>query len=72
MQNEASFLLKVVQSVHAHFSVAYEYELPHIALIRACDMFETELHLARRGITHLTEEMEAFESLEVRPNKASR
>eukprot|EP00903_Cladosiphon_okamuranus_P016214 g14961.t1 len=25
----------------------------------------TELHLARRGITHLTDEMEAFESLEV-------
>ncbi|CAM9155514.1 unnamed protein product, partial [Ectocarpus fasciculatus] len=25
----------------------------------------TELHLAKRGITHLTDDMEAFESLEV-------
>lgn len=25
----------------------------------------SELHLARRGITHLTDDMEAFESLEV-------
>lgn len=25
-----------------------------------------ELHLAKRGITHLTDDMEAFESLEVR------
>lgn len=35
----------------------------------ARDVFATELHLARRGITHLTDEMEAFESLEVRPTK---